>query len=115
MLKLNYPLHQISFLHRSSKRFKSFFDKSGRSWENAWKENNTPWETGSPSAGLIHAFENPVIKSTLVHCKRALIPGCGSGYDVKYLHSLNVFDNITGIDISEAAIKLVKTTSTNCR
>jgi hypothetical protein len=89
-----YPTHR---------RFSSFFDKSGRDWNVAWQDKNTPWETGSVSPGLKYALENGYCKY-LTGLKHALVPGCGSGHDCEYLRSLNKFDSVVGLDMSPVAI-----------
>jgi len=83
----------------------SFFDQSNRNWEKAWRDNNTPWETGKVTPGLAHAIENGFLGKRLGGChNRAFVPGCGSGADVVYLHNSGIFSHVAGVDVSQTAI-----------
>lgn len=71
------------------------------SWDNAWKQNITPWDMGGVQPSLKEVIETsniPFPKSG-----KALVPGCGSGYDVFYFASLGL--KATGMDISETAVE----------
>jgi SAM-dependent methyltransferase len=81
----------------------TFFDKSGRDWNTAWKDNNTPWETGSVTPGLKSAMEDGYCQN-LIDMKHALVPGCGTGHDVEYLKTLGRFESVVGLDMSQIAI-----------
>lgn len=72
-------------------------------WEDRWKNKQTGWDIGYPSPAIldiIDAIENK-------HAK-ILVPGCGSAYEVEYLHQQG-FTNVYLIDISEAPIVQFKT------
>jgi 2-polyprenyl-3-methyl-5-hydroxy-6-metoxy-1,4-benzoquinol methylase len=64
-------------------------------------EEGTPWTESKPPKELVHLIESEKIKP----CK-VLDVGCGEGFYAIYLASKG-FD-VTGIDISENAIKLAK-------
>ncbi|EEB97264.1 hypothetical protein MPER_03459, partial [Moniliophthora perniciosa FA553] len=72
--------------------------KDHSSWDEAWKQSITPWDTGHAQPGLVSCIEsgNVPLKG------RALVPGCGAGYDPIYLASVG-FD-VVGLDISETAL-----------
>lgn len=106
----------------------SFFDKVNRNWETSWEKNITPWDTQSITQPLKEEFQSKFLTSSTssststssnlilnsisnsfsslnIKNKRALVPGCGSGYDCEYL-SKQGFYEVIGIDISLTAIKL---------
>jgi methyl halide transferase len=82
----------------------SFFDQVNRNWEAAWSQNVTPWETGKVSKPLEDEFDKNNFQFE-TQPRRALIPGCGSGYDCQYLASKG-FSEVIGLDLSPTAIKL---------
>ena len=61
------------------------------SWEERWRECNTPWDAGGPSPALIAVADSLPIG-------RALVPGCGSGHDVFAL--ANAERHVTGLDLA---------------
>ncbi|OQS00763.1 thiocyanate methyltransferase 1-like [Achlya hypogyna] len=77
---------------------RGFFDKVGRDWDAAWAKKVTPWELQAV---------NPSFAEGLAHVPlppggRALVPGCGSGYDILHLHQKGWV--ATGLDISATAV-----------
>lgn len=88
----------------------SFFDKVGRNWEKAWLENVTPWDTGTVTKPLSHAINSGTIE--IRSNSRALVPGCGSGHDCNFLKKSG-FLEVVGIDLSQTAIELCKTSYPN--
>jgi hypothetical protein len=58
-------------------------DDSANAWESLWSEDVTPWDLGGPTKALISELERKHSEEpeTLMW-KTALIPGCGSGYDL---------------------------------
>ncbi|TFK16446.1 S-adenosyl-L-methionine-dependent methyltransferase [Coprinopsis marcescibilis] len=71
-------------------------------WDILWKQNVTPWDAGEIQPSLIEVIENSGIE--FPRLGRALVPGCGTGYDVLYLaNALGV--QAFGMDISETAIE----------
>lgn len=91
-------------------------------WDDLWKKSLTPWDRAGPSQALRdailsqnqHLFGSPIkklAKTTTMTTgpqqqqqqrKKALVPGCGRGYDVLSLASLG-YDTF-GLDGSENAI-----------
>ncbi len=69
-------------------------------WENRYHTGDMPWEKGAPHPALI-AF----LKSNPVH-GRVLVPGCGTGHDVRALAA--TADEVVGLDIAPSAITRAK-------
>jgi SAM-dependent methyltransferase len=66
-------------------------------WEKRFRENFTPWDAGSVPAALEQFLR------TEPRGQRALIPGCGSGYEVRAFAEAG-FD-VLAVDFAEAAIE----------
>ncbi|TAQ83924.1 hypothetical protein B7494_g7752 [Chlorociboria aeruginascens] len=84
----------------------------GSRWDTLWAENFIPWDQGSAHPALIDALSHrtdllgsPVMKdsSGTERRKRALVPGCGKGYDVLVFASFGY--DAWGLEVSETAIK----------
>ena len=72
------------------------------SWENAWREQRTPWDIGG-SPPVLHEL----IAAGQLPQGRAFVPGAGSGYDVLTLAAAGW--TATGLDVAEtAAARFVK-------
>lgn len=65
-------------------------------WEAAYQKQETPWDKGAPSPGLVDFLENERILG------RVLVPGCGLGYDVRAIAASA--EEVVGIDIAPSAI-----------
>ncbi|RMZ87846.1 hypothetical protein DV736_g4924, partial [Chaetothyriales sp. CBS 134916] len=79
-----------------------------KGWADLWeKEDFLPWDRGRPSPALEDALVNhrEIIGDAIVdeRRKRALVPGCGRGYDVLLLESFG-YDAV-GVEVSEGAYK----------
>lgn len=66
------------------------------SWEDAWREGRTGWDAGRSAPAL----EELVASGTLPE-GRALVPGCGAGYDVLTLASPR--RTVVGLDVAPTA------------
>lgn len=84
----------------------------GTRWDDLWaKKDFLPWDQGSPSPALVDAlkdrkaiFGDAVVGSgSEKRRRRALVPGCGKGYDVLYLASLGY--DAYGVDVSQNCIQ----------
>lgn len=82
--------------------------QTGR-WDAMWQQNVTPWDRSLPNPALIDALneKRDIIgasteTSELVQRKKALVPGCGRGYDVLLLASYGY--DAYGADVSQTAI-----------
>ncbi|KHJ34718.1 putative thiol methyltransferase [Erysiphe necator] len=83
-------------------------------WDVLWKEGFCPWDKGSPNPALIDLLEEQKgllpIPGTSKRLK-ALVPGCGKGYDVLLLaaHGYDTF----GLELSETALTEAKNLEKN--
>ncbi|XP_023871976.1 probable thiol methyltransferase 2 isoform X2 [Quercus suber] len=67
-------------------------------WEKSWEQGVTPWDLGQPTPILLHLHQTGALPKG-----RALVPGCGSGYDVAAIACPERY--VVGLDISDIAIK----------
>jgi SAM-dependent methyltransferase len=69
-------------------------------WESRYQQGDTPWDKGAASPPLHSFLERQSLAGNV------LVPGCGTGHDVRLLarHGLTV----TGLDISETALALAR-------
>jgi len=80
-------------------------DTTGQGWDVAWKKNVTPWDRGEMQPSLKAFIESNQVK--LPTSGKALVPGCGRGYEAVYLASRLGLETI-GMDISQTAIDEAK-------
>lgn len=77
------------------------------SWEQAWKEGRNRWDAGSPAPALEDLLESSRLSTgeavSMDQPPRALVPGCGSGYDVFALARAGY--QSLGVDISPTALQ----------
>jgi SAM-dependent methyltransferase len=67
------------------------------SWEESWQAGRTPWDAGGPAAELVALIEVGRLPKG-----RALVPGCGSGYDVLALAGPG--RQALGLDLAPTAV-----------
>lgn len=65
-------------------------------WEDAWKEHRTPWDAGDSPPAL-----KELVRSGSLPPGRALVPGCGRGYDLITLAAPG--RSVLGLDIAPTA------------
>ncbi|EPS63916.1 hypothetical protein M569_10868, partial [Genlisea aurea] len=70
-------------------------------WDRCWEEGLTPWDLGSPTPLLLQLHNTGSLPTG-----RALVPGCGSGYDVEAIACPE--RHAIGLEISDSAIKKAK-------
>ncbi|KAE9398634.1 thiol methyltransferase 1 [Gymnopus androsaceus JB14] len=73
-----------------------------QSWDILWKSKVVPWDSGEiqpPLRQVIESGEVPFPKDG-----KALVPGCGRGYDTIYLASVLGHDTV-GLDSSSTAVE----------
>lgn len=70
-------------------------------WEANYQRNETPWDKGAPSPGLVDFLRNEPVRG------RVLVPGCGLGHDVRALAA--TADEVVGLDIAPSAVKGART------
>ncbi len=71
------------------------------SWEEAWSEGRTGWDAGKGAPPLVE-----LIGSGRLPKGRALVPGCGSGYDVFNLAEAGW--EVDGLDVAPTAVERFK-------
>ncbi|KDR76470.1 hypothetical protein GALMADRAFT_246837 [Galerina marginata CBS 339.88] len=71
-------------------------------WELTWQKGITPWDAGDTQPSLKEAIESSGLD--LPRSGRALVPGCGSGYDLQYISIALGLDTL-GLEIAETAVK----------
>lgn len=75
-------------------------------WEATWQKKITPWDRGLPNPALVDAMQEKhdiLGRSSPPKRKRALVPGCGRGYDVLLLASYGY--DAWGLDTAPSAVK----------
>lgn len=82
----------------------------GQKWAELWDQGFVPWDRGRPNPALEDALKD---RAELLHGawtegasprrKRALVPGCGKGYDVLLLASAGY--DAYGLDVSRTAVE----------
>lgn len=79
-------------------------------WEALWKEKFLPWDKGFPSPALVDllAERQDLFGAPEGRKKKALVPGCGKGYDVLLLSAYGY--DAYGLDVSETALEAAKET-----
>lgn len=77
----------------------SFLDEGG--WQNAWEIGMTPWDQKKVQPALLEVFNELDFLNQIQHGK-ALVAGCGRGYDVIFLGSR--VGECYGWDISPKAV-----------
>ena len=88
----------------------------GSGWSKLWEQGFLPWDKGTPNPALIDTLRahrqdllsnpstnSPTSSGKSVSRPRALVPGCGKGYDVLLLASAG-YDAV-GLEVSEVAIQ----------
>ncbi|KAL6223681.1 hypothetical protein ACLB2K_002540 [Fragaria x ananassa] len=72
-------------------------DSTGGGWDKCWEQGVTPWDLGRPTPVIAHLHNSGGLPKG-----RALVPGCGTGYDVVEIACPDC--HVTGLDISHNAI-----------
>ncbi|CAD6450104.1 2d253a80-84c3-4904-8f10-60554383f903 [Sclerotinia trifoliorum] len=83
----------------------------GEKWDQLWKDKVTPWDNESPNPALIDILnerEDLVSKKADGSRKKALVAGCGKGYDVLLLSAMGY--DAYGLDISQTGLQGAKDT-----
>ena len=70
-------------------------------WESRWRAGDTPWDKGEAAPPLIEGLEQ--WWSGDVRGWRVLVPGCGSGHDVRALARAGA--GAVGLDLSATAVE----------
>ena len=74
----------------------------GGKWEAKYQENDTPWDKGEPSPGLVDFLaRHPELPRGSV-----LVPGCGAGHDAR--HWAEAGFSVVGYDIAPSAVRIAR-------
>lgn len=73
-------------------------------WDERWRNKDTPWEKGYAAPPLTEYLEEGA--GELRNARRVLVPGCGSGHDVRELARHGIA--ASGLDISEKAVEFAR-------
>ncbi|KAJ6590512.1 S-adenosyl-L-methionine-dependent methyltransferase [Mycena vulgaris] len=73
-----------------------------QTWDQAWNQKITPWDAGDIQPPLREVVQSGEV--AFPKTGRAFVPGCGSGYDAKFISSELGLDTLA-IDISSEAVK----------
>lgn len=71
-------------------------------WEDLYRQRAQPWDLGAPTPALVDFLD-----ATPPAAGRIAVPGCGRGYDVRYLTQQGY--DATGFDFSERAVAAART------
>ncbi len=75
-----------------------------RDWEDHWSRRDTPWDKGEAAPPLFEYLEE--WDDGFMRGARVLVPGCGSGHDVRALAGAGA--KPVGVDVSETAIEVAR-------
>ena len=70
-------------------------------WEAAWQQGRTGWDAGASAPALAYTLDHALVGPA--PAARALVPGCGAGYDVLALAERGW--RATGVDLAPTAAK----------
>ncbi|KAH8113360.1 S-adenosyl-L-methionine-dependent methyltransferase [Phellopilus nigrolimitatus] len=101
MMSAQSPLIALDSKNAIQRMRELLSDNGGSGWDKAWQENLTPWDHGEIQPSLAEALQLPVLN--LLSNGKALVPGCGRGYDVAFIASKLNYD-VLGLDLSPSAI-----------
>ena len=68
-----------------------------KDWESAYVNDETPWDKGAPSPPLREFLSKHAI------LQKVLVPGCGSGHDVRLLAGQGA--SVVGLDLAPSAVR----------
>lgn len=71
---------------------------AGVDWQSRYLAGDTPWDKGAPHPAL------SVLLKTHPFAGRVLVPGCGSGHDVRAIAAAGAVE-VVGMDIAPAALE----------
>lgn len=73
-------------------------------WDDMWKAGTTPWDKGAAAPPLLEYLSSG--SAVLSGARSVLVPGCGSGHDVRALESAGI--HATGLDLSPTAVEFAR-------
>ena len=78
----------------------------GQKWDDLWKEGFLPWDKGFPNPALVDLLserQDLLLPPSKSGRRKALVPGCGKGYDVLLLSAFGY--DAYGLEISSNALQ----------
>ncbi|KAJ3283663.1 hypothetical protein HK104_010280 [Borealophlyctis nickersoniae] len=75
-------------------------------WSSRWESSDTPWDHGQAAPALLELIDSNLVPSGPTG--RALVPGCGSGYDVLALTRVPGVTTVVGVDLAPRAIQVAE-------
>jgi SAM-dependent methyltransferase len=81
----------------------------GQKWDDLWKEGFLPWDKGFPNPALVDLLsesQDIFPLPTQSERRKALVPGCGKGYDVLLLSAFGY--DAYGLEISSNALEAAR-------
>ncbi|CDZ96647.1 TPMT family [Phaffia rhodozyma] len=90
----------------SSLSLRDVIAQESHPWEYLWTRSITPWDRGAANPYLLDFIEKPPNGIDLPRGGKALIAGCGRGYDVALFRDAGF--QAWGIDISETAVQAAR-------
>ncbi|TPX33679.1 thiopurine S-methyltransferase [Synchytrium microbalum] len=85
------------------KQMQAVVNASEDGWEQAWQKKLTLWDQGVSSPALVNLCKEP----GLVPEGRALVPGCGGGYDC-FLFASSGNRTAVGVDLAPSGVALAE-------
>ena len=67
-------------------------------WQHQYATGGTPWDRGEPAPALLQYLATFPVRG------RVMVPGCGTGHDVKALASAGA-EQVTGLDVAPLAVE----------
>jgi len=69
-------------------------------WETRYRTGDTPWEKGAPAPALLEWIRmRGALRGTI------LVPGCGTGHDVRAIAAASPDAEVLGLDIAPSALE----------
>lgn len=72
-------------------------------WQQRYESGDVRWDKGAPSPGLVEYLDKHSLAG------RVLVPGCGSGHDVRAAALRNPEASVVGLDLAPGAMTLAAT------
>jgi hypothetical protein len=72
-------------------------------WGKLWENGITPWNIKKPAPPLVDLLSSPQFKDIIF--PKCLVPGCGEGFDAKFLSQREGCVESIGIDLTAIAVK----------
>ncbi|KAJ7637068.1 S-adenosyl-L-methionine-dependent methyltransferase [Roridomyces roridus] len=91
----------MSTLSPEMVKLRSIVNQDPSSWDQAWAQSVTPWDAGQSQPPLLEVLRSGEVE--FPRSGRALVPGCGSGYDAISIASQLGLETLA-IDISPLAV-----------